>query len=143
MAGGRTLIFHHQFLAETGQKINARADFLILFRHNIPSAAKIIRDLYYRGVSSGVLVTRNQVPLPNENLKNLYHQARACDMNSPLIASINSFFNVSNAKNIDHNHRLPTLGYTFVFPLGQGAIARVFSLCGRLRISDSDRRGNS
>jgi len=64
-------------------------------------------------------------------------------MNSPLIASINSFFNVSNAKNIDHNHRLPTLGYTFVFPLGQGAIARVFSLCGRLRISDSDRRGNS
>ena len=125
------------------QKINARADFLILFRHNIPSAAKIIRDLYYRGVSSGVLVTRNQVPLPNENLKNLYHQARACDMNSPLIASINSFFNVSNAKNIDHNHRLPTLGYTFVFPLGQGAIARVFSLCGRLRISDSDRRGNS
>ena len=95
------------------QKINARPVFLILFRHNIPSAAKIIRDLYYRGVSSGVLVTRNQVPLPNENLKNLYHQARACDMNSPLIASINSFFNVSNAKNIDHNHRLPTLGYTF------------------------------
>ena len=28
-------------------------------------------------------------------------------MSSPLIVSINSFFNVSNAKNIDHNQRLP------------------------------------
>ena len=55
-------------------------------------------------------------------------------MNSPLIASINSFFNVSNAKNIDHNHRLPTLVYTFVFPLGQGAIARVFSTFPKVSI---------
>jgi hypothetical protein len=28
-------------------------------------------------------------------------------MSSPLIVSIHSFFNVSNAKNIDHNERLP------------------------------------
>ena len=30
--------------------------------------------------------------------------------------------------------RLPTLGYTFVFPLGQGAIARVFSTFPKVSI---------
>ena len=114
MADGTTFSVHHQFLAETGQQINARPVF---FRHNIHCSAEVLTDSHFRGVSSGVLVTRNRVPLPNESLKNLHHQARACDMSSPLIVSINSFFNVSNAKNIDHNQRLPRGSVTENCPL--------------------------
>ncbi len=55
------------------QKNKHQASFFDFFRHNIHCPAEIPTDSHFRGVSSGVLVTRNRDPLLNKNLKNLHH----------------------------------------------------------------------